>query len=146
MARPATIKSRRKRTEAQISYNMSQIRSTGSKIERIMENALRSAGLKAKKQPSIFGKPDFAFLAERVAIFCDSHFWHGYRWKQKQKELKRNRKFWVKKIESNMKRDRVVNRTLRTSGWKVIRLWENQILHSVDKCVREIANTLHQRQ
>ena len=35
--------------------------------------------------------------------------------------------FWLPKFEQNIARDRVVTRTLRKRGWKVIRIWECQL-------------------
>jgi G:T-mismatch repair DNA endonuclease (very short patch repair protein) len=32
-----------------------------------------------------------------------------------------------RKIEGNKTRDRLVNRTLRRAGWKVVRIWEHQL-------------------
>lgn len=143
MPHSAKRKGQRPRTKAQISFNMSQVRSTGSKIERVLGEAFKAANLNPRTHPPVLGRPDFAFVAQRVAIFCDSHFWHGYKWKERSKELKRNRRFWVDKIESNMRRDRFVNRSLRTSGWRVLRFWEHQILDSTSKCVRKVVAVLH---
>jgi DNA mismatch endonuclease Vsr len=143
MQRSVKRKRQRPRTKTQISFNMSQIRSKGSKIEQVLGEAFKAANLSPREHPPVLGSPDFAFVAERVAIFCDSHFWHGYKWKERSKDLKRNRQFWVNKIESNMRRDRFVTRSLRGSGWRVLRFWEHQILHSTSKCVRKVVAVLH---
>lgn len=45
-----------------------------------MNDALRRQNLKPKKHYDVSGKPDFAFPRDKVAVFCDSHFWHGYKW------------------------------------------------------------------
>jgi len=129
---------RGKRTKAQISFNMSRIRSSGSKIERLLEAALTRSNMHAKKHAKMFGRPDFVFPRARVAVFCDSHFWHGYRWAIKEKEIHRNRDFWIPKILANMRRDRTVNRRLRREGWTVLRFWEHLILQSADRCVAKI--------
>jgi DNA mismatch endonuclease Vsr len=136
---------RRRRTKAQISFNMSRVRSTGSEIERVMEAALRQAKLYAQAHPDMFGRPDFVFPRARIAVFCDSHFWHGYRWAIKKKEIKKNRGFWLPKILSNMRRDRTVNRRLRAEGWTVLRFWEHRILNSTDRCVAKIKAAIDMR-
>lgn len=139
---------RRRRSKAQISFNMSRVRSTGSEIEQVMGAALRRVRMKPTKHPKMFGRPDFAFPRAKVAVFCDSHFWHGYNWKVKLKELRRNRSFWMQKIISNMRRDRLVNRQLRKEGWTVLRFWEHQILRFPDHCaarVRKAIATWRQR-
>lgn len=131
-----------KRSKAQISFNMSRVRSKGSEIERTMETALRNVGLKPTKHPQLFGRPDFAFPRAKVAIFCDSHFWHGYKWKDKQKEIKSNRSFWLPKIKGNIQRDRFVTRQLRRDGWAVLRFWEHQIKRYPDRCAARVKKLL----
>ena len=137
--RQAKVRRVRKfRPKAQVSFNMSRIRSTGSKIEQLMETALLEQKLRPRKHFNVFGKPDFAFPRERVAVFCDSHFWHGYKWKEKKKELRRNKSFWISKITANIDRDRVVNRQLVGEGWQVIRFWEHQIIRAPRKCAETV--------
>lgn len=134
-----------KRTKGQISFNMSRVRSTGSKIEKRMHTVLARANLRVKKQPKMFGRPDFVFPRLKIAIFCDSHFWHGYSWKTKQKEIRRNRAFWVSKIIGNMRRDRIVNRHLRRDGWIVLRFWEHQIIKSPEECMASVKRAINER-
>jgi len=45
----------------------------------MLGKALWRAGIRYRKQYPIFGKPDFVVVGRRIAIFCDSEFWHGYR-------------------------------------------------------------------
>lgn len=119
---------------------MSRVRSSGSTLEKQLGTALWKAGLRYRKQYSIFGKPDFVLVSARIAIFCDSEFWHGYRWGARRKaEHKTNQSYWFAKIERNRARDRLVNRTLRAEGWKVLRFWERKILKDVESCVAEVA-------
>lgn len=66
------------KTKEQISYNMSRVRSSGSVIERTLGKALWAAGIRYRKQyRKVPGKPDFALVSKKIAIFCDSSFWHG---------------------------------------------------------------------
>src|SRR2546423_3037318 len=93
---------------------MSRIRASGSKIECALGSALWRAGLRYRKQYPISGTPDFAIVSLRVAIFCDSNFWHGYRWGDRSKiAFKKNQTFWINKIQENRRRDRRINRELR---------------------------------
>ncbi len=117
---------------------MSQVRSKGSKIERLLEKTLLQSGLKFKKHYKIVGTPDFVILKKRIAIFCDSHFWHGYKWKQNRREIKSNKTFWVKKITTNMKLDKEVNRKLKKASWHVVRFWEHEITEAPEKCIARI--------
>lgn len=135
----------RQRTKEQISFNMSRVRSHGSKIEQAMESALHDLGLRPTKHPKLLGRPDFVFRRAKIAIFCDSHFWHGYRWKTKKRELRRNRSFWLSKIEGNIRRDRFVTRQLRKGGWTVLRFWEHQIVGYSNRCAVRVKNALAKR-
>jgi DNA mismatch endonuclease (patch repair protein) len=118
---------------------MSRIRSSGSEIETILGKALWRAGIRYRKQYPIFGKPDFALVSRRIAIFCDSEFWHGYRWGQRRREEhKTNQSYWFPKIERNRARDRLVNRHLKKAGWTVIRFWEREIQRDPFNCAAKI--------
>jgi DNA mismatch endonuclease, patch repair protein len=117
---------------------MSQIRSTDTTSERILRAALIREGLRGfRLQYRIVGRPDFAFPRERIAIFCDSDFWHG------RKPLPTsNREYWRAKMKRNVARDLAVNAKLRTQGWSVIRFSETAITTSPRKCIRVIAKAL----
>lgn len=124
--------------------NMQAVRSKGSIIERMLMKALWSKGFRFSRNSStVFGKPDIAFMKQKIAIFCDSEFWHGYKnMKTKRHAFLSNRTFWINKIRNNMLRDKMVNKELRSKGWKIIRIWGFQILKDVDKCVKRIAKTI----
>jgi DNA mismatch endonuclease Vsr len=126
-----------------VSANMAKIRRQGSKIERKLGSAMWAAGLRYRKQYPIEGRPDFVFLKAKVAVFCDSHFWHGYHWVEKAKsKLRKNREFWVAKIERNMLRDREVEEFLLTQRWVVLRFWEHEINESLQHCVSTVQKAL----
>ena len=46
--------------------------------------------------------------------------------------------WWVAKIQRNMARDREVTETLQREGWKVIRLWEHDVLVDPDAAARTV--------
>ena len=69
--------------------------------------------------------PDFVFRQQRLAIFVDGCFWHGC---PKHSNMPaNNRAFWMKKLTGNQTRDRLVTRTLRKNGWRVLRVWEHEL-------------------
>jgi len=127
------------KTKEQISYNMSRVKSSGTKIEKVLGSALWKAGIRYRKQyQKIPGRPDFALPGDRIAIFCDSSFWHGRGWPESAKELKTNRDFWIAKIEGNISRDREVNAQLTDMGWLVVRFWDFEILKKTSICVQKV--------
>lgn len=133
-----------KKTKLQISYNMSRVKASGSRIEKKIAVELRRQKIKFRRhQRQIEGNPDFVLTEQKVVIFCDSHFWHGYNWKKRRADHKSNKKFWFEKIERNMERDREVNKILKAQGWKVFRFWEHQILKSSEKCIGKVRHLIH---
>lgn len=131
------------KTKEQISFNMSRIHSSDTKIEIILGKALWKAGFRYRKQCNIFGKPDFVLKKEKIAIFCDSSFWHGYmNMKTKRHNFKSNKAFWINKIKNNIERDKKVNHQLKNEGWIVIRFWDFQIINSSKKCILKIKQKL----
>lgn len=124
-----------KKTAEQISFNMRQVKNKNSNIERLLRKELWRRGLRYRKNVmGIIGKPDIAFIGKKVAIFCDSEFWHGYDWENRKKDFKSHQEFWIPKIERNMQRDVEVTSELKKQGWTVIRLWGKDIKSNVEKC------------
>ncbi len=133
-------------TPAQRRKNMQHVRNKNSLIELKLRRALWHAGFRYRKNlRSVFGCPDIVFLRLKIAVFCDSEFWHGFDWENRKHDFKSRQDFWIPKIERNMARDREVNERLSAEGWTVIRFFGKQILRNVDECVRVIAETIAAR-
>jgi DNA mismatch endonuclease (patch repair protein) len=107
---------------------MAKIRSTGSRtIELRFRGALVASGMRGwRVQPKgIFGKPDFAFLEKRIAIFVDSCFWHGCRAHLRMPGS--NVEYWTAKFDRNRQRDKKCREVLESQGWTVLRIWEHEM-------------------
>lgn len=133
-----------RKTKEQISYNMSRVHNRDTALENIFCNELIRRGFTtfSRNDKSVFGKPDFVFAARKVAIFCDSEFWHGYDWEHTKDQIMSNREFWITKIEKNIERDVKVNERLIAEGWTVLRFWGKRIESDVASCVDEIESVL----
>jgi DNA mismatch endonuclease (patch repair protein) len=132
-------------TKAKRSEVMSRIRGHGNKdTELALAKLFRAHGITGwRRRQKHFGKPDFTFRRERVIIFVDGCFWHGC---PKHSNLPvNNRPFWKKKLAANSLRDRLVTKTLRAHGWRVIRIWEHDLSKSADGCVKKIKTLLLKR-
>lgn len=127
------------KTKEQISYNMKQVKNKDSKIEILLRKELWSRGLRYQKNTNkVFGHPDIAFIGKKIAVFCDSEFWHGYNWEERKNDFKSHKEFWIPKIERNIKRDAEVTERLKSEGWTVIRFWGNEIKKDTAKCADTI--------
>ena len=112
-----------------VSERMRMVKSKGTKLELRMEELLREAGIRYRRHPDFLGKPDFEILRTNVLIFCDSSFWHGRREKEISGEaFKKNKAFWMNKLEYNKNRDARINRTLRKQCWSVWRFWDTDVM------------------
>lgn len=126
-------------TPEQRRRNMQAIKSTGTKIEQLLGKALWSKGYRYRKNnKKVFGKPDFTFKKLKIAVFCDSEFWHGKNLEEQKKRIKTNRTYWINKIERNIQRDIEVNQKLTEEGWLVLRFWEKSIKKDLKGCVEAI--------
>lgn len=122
---------------------MQAIKNKDTDIELVLRRALFRKGYRYRKNYlKLFGCPDIVFTKEKIAIFCDSEFWHGFDWDNKKLEFKSRRDFWIPKIENNIRRDKEVNERLRSEGYIVLRFWGKQIKRELEAVVAEIEQAI----
>ncbi|UCB57834.1 MAG: DNA mismatch endonuclease Vsr [Candidatus Omnitrophota bacterium] len=125
------------------SYNMARICSKNTLIERILDEALKSLGLEYKRNvKGLPGKPDIVFEKNRLAVFCDSTFWHGRHYPECVERINTNKSFWKNKILRNMERDKKTTKELRYLGWKVLRFWDTDIENRMQAVIGKIEKIL----
>ena len=125
---------------------MQQVKNKDSKIEVLLRKELWSRGISYRKNVNrIYGKPDIVFIGKKIAVFCDSEFWHGYNWEERKKDFKSHQEFWTPKIERNMARDVEVTTRLESEGWTVFRFWGNEIKKNTAQCADIIEKAVHSK-
>ena len=127
------------------SWNMSRIRSKDTKIEVILRKALWHRGIRYRKNyKALPGTPDIAITKYKIAIFCDSEFFHGKDWEKLELRLGSgtNSTYWIKKIARNRERDEVVNKALNHREWTVLRFWGQDIKKHTEDCVRVVEEAI----
>ncbi len=132
-------------TPEQRKKNMKSIRSQDTSIEILLRKALWEKGYRYRKNyKSIPGKPDITFVKYKIAVFCDSEFFHGKDWETLKKQLAKAERseYWIKKIGNNIKRDESVNLELEKMGWKVIRFWGKEIKKNPEHCISVIEDAI----
>jgi len=81
-----------KHTPGQRRKNMRAVKNKGSQIETALCKELWRRGLRYRKNyTKVYGKPDIVFVGKKVAIFCDSEFWHGFSWEERKNDIKSRR-------------------------------------------------------
>ncbi len=132
-------------TKEQRHKNMSNIKNRDTGIEVRLRKALWEKGYRYRKNYKMLpGKPDIVLTKYKLAVFCDSEFFHGKDWEILQEQLRRgqNAEFWINKISRNMERDEEINKQLKYMGWTVIRFWGKDIKKDVQQCVKAIEETI----
>ncbi len=94
-----------------------------------------------RRNYKVFGKPDFVFHKYKIAVFVDGCFWHGHDCRNTKPAS--NKDYWDKKIDRNIARDKKVNSHLTDLGWKVIRIWECELIKKPSDAADKIKKTAH---
>lgn len=127
-------------TPEQRSRAMKAVKLKNGSLELAVQRELQREGYRFQRNcKNLHGSPDIVFREQKLAVFIDGDFWHGWRlpaWENKLSE------FWRAKLQANRKRDQRNFRRLRNAGWKVIRLWEHEIHYDLKRCVARICQKL----
>jgi DNA mismatch endonuclease, patch repair protein len=127
-------------TTEQRSRAMKCVKLKDGPLELLIQRELAKTGLRFQRNyKGLKGSPDIVFVKEKVAIFIDGDFWHGWRlpaWEHKLSE------FWRLKLLANKRRDQRNFRRLRAADWTVIRLWEHEIRSDRGRCIDRILRAL----
>lgn len=122
-----------------------KIKSKNTKIELVLRKELWKMGYRYRiHDKTVFGTPDIVFRKQKIAIFCDSEFWHGKKYIEGQK-FKKNAYYWESKIKNNIKRDKKVNKILKKEGWKVLRFWGDDIAKRKKDVIWKIMKIVNNR-
>ena len=120
---------------------MRHIRSKDTSIEVKLRKELWHKGYRYRKNyKELPGSPDIVLTKYKIAIFCDSEFFHGKDWEVLRARLEKgsNPEYWIKKIERNQDRDVENDKKLWFLGWTVIHFWGKDILQNTEECIQVI--------
>ena len=132
-------------TKEQRRKNMQRIKAKDTSIEVKLRKSLWGKGYRYRKNyDRLPGKPDIALTKYKIAIFCDSEFFHGKDWEVLKPRLEKsnNSQYWISKISRNRERDDEINKRLLFKGWTVIRFWGKEIQKNVDECVKVVEEAI----
>lgn len=109
----------------QRSWNMSRIKGSNTGPERIVRSILHRMGYRFRlHRKDLPGKPDIVLPKFKTVVFVNGCFWHRHKGCKDATLPKTRRDFWRTKLEGNVLRDMVKNRSIRHLGWRVIVVWE----------------------
>lgn len=123
-------------TKEQRSRAMARVKTKDGPLEVAVRSALHRRGYRFRKHvKKLPGSPDVVFPTEKVAVFVDGDFWHGFEFEKWEGKLK---DFWRDKIRTNIARDERNFASLRESGWSVMRVWQHEIKADLQEVVARI--------
>lgn len=126
----------------------SRNKSKATKHEMLLRRELRKIGVRFKTNViSLPGKPDIVFADKKLVVFCDGDFWHGKGWPVLRKKLEHgaNSQYWIAKIMYNRRRDLLQTLELKRDGWRVVRIWESEIIRNPNKVCNHLIRILSRR-
>ena len=121
---------------------MSKIRSSNTQFENKFVAELKK---KTRKRfmanvMNLKGKPDIVFQKEKICVFLDSDFWHGWQYPRWKKILKND--FWKMKIENTRARDKRNTAYLKRNNWRVVRIWGHKIKKDIGAVVSSVVEMI----
>ncbi len=135
----ADIYSPKKRSEI-----MSKISGKETKPEILVRRFLFARGFRYRKNVKILpGKPDIVLPKYKTIVFIHGCFWHGHNCPA-GKLPETRKKFWQKKINGNIERDKRNKSELESMGWRVITIWQCELKNKKirNKTLENLENTL----
>lgn len=137
------------RDTAVTSAMMSTVKNRNSKAELLLRRTLFSRGWRYRlHSKQLIGKPDLVFPRRRVVVFVDGDFWHGRALLEEgieglRRGLRTERSdWWIAKIGRTVERDEAVTKSLKDSGWTVLRFWESEIIDDIERIVKLVEKVL----
>jgi DNA mismatch endonuclease (patch repair protein) len=119
---------------------MSRAKRRDTEPELALRRELYARGLRYRVAYPVPGQRrrtiDVAFTRVKVAVFVDGCFWHGC--PSHGTSPQSNSKWWREKLTANRVRDADTTRALRALGWKVIRVWEHELVVDVADCIERL--------
>lgn len=129
---------------------MSRIKSRDTKPEMIVRRYLHKKGLRYRLNGKLSaskinggylpGKPDLVFSKYQTVLFVNGCFWHLHKNCKKSHLPKTNTNYWEAKLNRNRERDIINYKKLHEMGYKVVIIWECEILDQkkLEQIYREI--------
>lgn len=117
-----------KLTKEHRSWNMSRIRGSNTTPEKLVRSYLHRMGYRFRlHRKDLPGKPDIVLPRYRTVIMVHGCFWHRHQGCKFAYTPKSRVEFWQRKFQSNVIRDKLVARQLRSLGWRILVIWECQV-------------------
>ena len=132
-------------TKKQRSKVMSKVRSRDTKPEWILRCGLHRLGFRyCLKNSQMPGSPDLVFPKFHAAVFVHGCFWHRHPGCKDASTPKSNIDFWERKFAENVERDSRLIRELENLGWRILVVWECELIRQTVETIHRVTCWLRQ--
>ena len=132
-------------TKEHRSWNMSRIKGSDTKPEKILRSALHRAGFRFRlHHPKLPGRPDIVLPKYNAVVFVHGCYWHRHAGCPNATTPKTRTEFWQAKFDGTVERDRRNVDELTRLGWHVITVWECELEKNPDDVLRDIGKRLRE--
>lgn len=108
---------------------MAGIKGKNTKPELVVRRLVHGMGFRYRlHRKDLPGSPDLVFSRLKKVICVHGCFWHRHPGCRFAYTPKSNAEFWLNKLEGNIRRDAQVLAALDALGWKVLVVWECEVL------------------
>ncbi len=123
----------------QRSLVMSRVRGGDTKPELILRSGLHRLGIRfTLANRRLPGQPDLVFPKYRSVAFVHGCYWHRHPGCKDATTPKSNTEFWARKFAENVERDRRAQERLIAAGWRVMVVWECQLVRQTCETIRKV--------
>ena len=111
-------------------WNMSRIRSNDTKPELMVRSFLFQRGFRFRLHvKNLPGHPDIVLPKYRTVVEVRGCFWHRHPGCKKTTTPSTHADFWQRKFTDNIARDQRIEAELRKLGWRIIVIWECEVIN-----------------
>ena len=129
-----------RQTRSRIMASVGQ-KDTGA--EMVLRRALHRSGLRYRLHVrELPGSPDLVFPRFRAAVFVHGCYWHRHPGCKDAGMPGTNVDFWRRKFDENVARDRRKQQQLADSGWRVMVVWECELVGQTVPTLQRVASWL----
>jgi DNA mismatch endonuclease, patch repair protein len=133
-------------TKQKRSEVMSRIKGKNTKPEITLRSQLFKQGFRFRiHAKSLPGIPDIVLPKYNTAIFVHGCFWHFHKDCSEGRIPSSNSKFWQKKLQNNVKKDKLHLSELKKNGWNVIVVWECEIEKRLESSLIRLSAKIKQK-
>lgn len=143
LAKPFLLRTTIETERALRSRIMAAVRQKHTEPELAVRSTLHRLGFRYRLHDrSLPGCPDIVLRRHECIVFVNGCFWHQHPGCRRARLPRSNTTFWLPKLQRNRRRDLITHRALRRNGWRVVVVWECQVMRNLSAVGRRLSKLI----